>query len=61
MKQFENPSNPRAHYETTGPEIYRDMQGKIDYLIAGAGSGGTYSGVLTYLKEKNPNIRGDTG
>lgn len=58
LKQFENPSNPLAHYETTGREIYRDMEGKIDYLIAGAGSGGTYSGILRYLKEQNPNIKG---
>lgn len=58
LKQFENPSNPLAHYETTGSEIYRDMEGNIDYLVAGAGSGGTYSGILRYLKEKNPNIKG---
>ncbi len=58
MAQFHNHANPRAHYETTGPEIWRDLDGQIDYVVAGAGSGGTYSGVLKYLKEQNPNIRG---
>lgn len=58
LQQFKNPSNPQAHYETTGPEIYRDLDGAIDFLVAGAGSGGTYSGVVRYLKEQNPNIRG---
>ena len=58
LKQFENPSNPLAHYETTGPEIYAALEGEIDYVVAGAGSGGTYSGVLKYLKEKDPNIIG---
>ena len=58
LRQFSNPANPRAHYETTGPEIYRDLDGKIDYLVAGAGSGGTYSGVLRYLKERDPAIKG---
>lgn len=58
LEQFKNKSNPRAHYETTGPEIYRDLDGNIDYLVAGAGSGGTFSGVMQYLKEKNPLIQG---
>lgn len=56
--QFTSPVNPLAHYETTGKEIYDDLDGQIDYIIAGAGSGGTYSGVLRYNKEQNPNIQG---
>ena len=58
LGQFVNPVNPETHYQTTGPEIYRDLEGQIDYLVAGAGSGGTFSGIMRFLKEQNAHIQG---
>ena len=58
LEQFHNMANPLAHYETTGKEVWEDLGEKIDFFVAGAGSGGTYSGIVRYIKERKPGITG---
>ena len=58
LEQIKNPNNPLSHYETTGKEIWEDINGRVTHLVAGAGSGGTYTGIVKYLKEQNSSVQG---